>query len=309
MKTFLYTLNIKWLILFFNVITLSFGAVNLQAQVLEEVVVTAQRREQSLQEVPISVNVYSGEQIDLQGYKNLDDLARYSATVNIADGTSSQNTTIRGFGTAGTSLTLTSATPLFVDGVHFGKSSMIKNAFMDTERVEVLNGPQSLHFGMNASAGAFNITSKRPTDAWEGDIAAEFGNDGKRELFGAIGGPINDTWGIRLAGSYDALDGLLIDRVSHNKFPQFESLGGRGIVEWTPNEKFTAMTKFELNRQRNGGEMLTGCVAPGRPLGYSESPLEGIDDLSLDRGLADRVWIPESEGGFSNADRPGYRPV
>jgi len=222
--------SIKFVLLSILYISLFSGPINISAQQLEEVVVTAQRREQTLQEVPISINVYTGEQIDLQGYKNLDDLARYSATVNIADETSSQNTTIRGFGTAGTSLTLTSATPMFVDGIHFGKQSMIKNAFMDTERVEVLNGPQSLHFGMNASAGAFNITRKRPTETWEGDIAAEYGNDGKRELFGAIGGPLSDTWGVRLAGSYDALDGLLKDRVSQNKFPQFESLGGA----WDP---------------------------------------------------------------------------
>ena len=280
-------------------------SINLQAQVLEEIVVTAQRREQSLQEVPISINVYTGATIDLQGYKNLEDLGRYSATVNIADGTSNQNTTIRGFGTAGSSLTLTSAAPLFVDGIHFGSQSMVKNAFMDTERVEVLNGPQSLHFGMNASAGAFNISSKRPTDVWEGDLSGEFGSDGKRELFGAIGGPLTDTLGIRLAGSHDALDGLLKNRVDGNKFPKFDSLGGRATLEWTPVDNFTALTKFEINRQRNGGELVTGCIAAGRPLGYADATIEGIDDLTLDRGLASRVWIPASEGGFSNADRLG----
>jgi outer membrane receptor protein involved in Fe transport len=305
MKDYPQRCYIKWLVLFINAMAFSFGSVNLLAQQLEEIVVTAQRREQTLQEVPISINVYTGEQIDLQGYKNLDDLARYSATVNIADGASNQNTTIRGFGTAGSSLTLSSATPLFVDGIHFGKSAMIKNAFMDTERVEVLNGPQSLHFGMNASAGAFNITSKRPTDVWEGDLSAEFGADGKRELFGAVGGPLSDTLGIRLAGSYDAFDGVVKDRVAQSKFPRFDSLGGRAIVEWTPADNFTALTKFEINRQRNGGELVSGCIAPGKPLGYSESTIDGIDDLSLDRGLADRVYIPASEGGFSNADRLG----
>ena len=139
-------------------------SINIQAQELEEIVVTAQRREQSLQQVPVSVAVFSGEQIELQGFKNLDDLARMSATVNMSDGTSGQNTTIRGFGTAGNSMTLQSATPLFVDGIHFGSLEMVKNAFMDTDHVEVLMGPQPLHFGMDASAGAFTMSSKRPTE-------------------------------------------------------------------------------------------------------------------------------------------------
>jgi outer membrane receptor protein involved in Fe transport len=289
-------------ILIFAITTISIIATsNLHAQALEEIVVTAQRRVQSLQEVPISIGVYSGAEIDLQGYKNLDDLARFSASVNISEGVSGQNTTIRGFGTAGSSLTLISATPLFVDGIHFGSNSMIKNAFMDTERVEVLKGPQPLHFGMNATAGAFNIMSKRPTNEFEGDFSTEFGNDGKRELFGALSGPISDTLGFRVVGSYDANEGPLKSRIDHSKFPQFDSLGGRLMLEWDPSDNLNVLTKFEINRQRNGGEIGSGCAALGRPLGYTGSPVnDGIDDLSADIGVGNRVYLPVESGGLSN---------
>jgi outer membrane receptor protein involved in Fe transport len=275
--------------------------INLHAQALEEIVVTAQRRVQSLQEVPVSIGVYSGAEIDLQGYKNLDDLARFSASVNISEGVSNQNTTIRGFGTAGSSLTLVSATPLFVDGIHFGSAAMVKNAFMDTERVEVLKGPQPLHFGMNATAGAFNIMSKRPTDQLEGDFATEFGNDGKREIFGALSGPISETLGFRVTGSYDANDGPLKSRIDHSKFPQYDSLGGRLMLEWDPSDSLNVLTKFEINRQRNGGEMGNGCAAAGSPLGYTGSiSNDGYDDLSADIGTGNRVYLPVESGGLSN---------
>ena len=282
-------------------------SINIQAQELEEIVVTAQRREQSLQQVPVSVAVFSGEQIELQGFKNLDDLARMSATVNMSDGTSGQNTTIRGFGTAGNSMTLQSATPLFVDGIHFGSLEMVKNAFMDTDHVEVLMGPQPLHFGMDASAGAFTISSKRPTEEYEGDIASEFGNDGKREISGAFGGPITDTLGFRVAVAHDKLDGLLKHRYDDSKFPRFDSLGGRAMLQWKPNDSWNVVTKFEINRQRNGGEIGSGCIAEGSVRGYSVSPVNGSVAGDPDFGIQSSVYVPASEGGLSNSDRLGIR--
>ena len=279
----------------------------LQAQALEEIVVTAQRREESLQEVPVSVIVMTGEQIAKQGFKNLDDLVRYSATVNMSEGGSTQETTIRGFGSSGASMTLQSATPMFVDGIHFGSVDMVKNAFMDTERLEVLNGPQPLHFGMDASAGAFNIMSKRPTQEWEGDMSGEFGNDGKREVSGAFGGPITDTLGIRVAASHDVLEGVLKSRVDGSKFPQFNSLGGRMMLQWTPNDRFNMLTKFEINRQRNGGEIGAGCIAAGDPTGYGgATPISGYQ-ANTDAAIAPNVYVPASAGGLSNGDRLGVR--
>ncbi len=281
--------------------------ISLQAQVLEEIVVTAQRREQSLQEVPVSISVFSGAQIELQGFKNLDDLARMSATVNMADGTSGQNTTIRGFGTAGNSMTLQSATPLFVDGIHFGSMEMVKNAFMDTDHVEVLMGPQPLHFGMDASAGAFTISSKRPTAEYEGDFATEFGNDGKREITGAFGGPISDTLAFRVAVAYDKLEGLLKHRYDDSKFPQFDSLGGRVMLEWKPNESWDVLTKFEINRQRNGGEIASGCIAEGSVRGYVSTTIAGVTPGNPDVGIQSIVYVPATSGGLSNGDRLGIR--
>ncbi len=278
---------------------------NMQAQELEEIVVTAQRREQSLQEVPVAISVYSGELIELQGFKNLDDLARMSASVHMSDGTSGQNTTIRGFGTSGNSMTLQSATPIFVDGIHFGSLEMIKNAFMDTDRVEVLMGPQPLHFGMDASAGAFNISSKRPTAEYEGEIASEFGNDGKRELFGMFSGPISDTLAFRVAASYDNLDGLLKHRLTNSKFPRFDSLGGRAMLEWKPNESWNILTKFEINRQRNGGEIGSGCIAEGSVRGWSAATINGVTPGNPDAGQQTSVYVPASEGGLSNSGQLG----
>ena len=133
-----------------------------EIQMLEEVVVTAQRREQFIQDVPISIEVYNGSVIRKQGYRDMDALANFSPTVLILPRVQDQDISIRGFGTTGNALTLDQAAPTFVDGIHFGRSSQIRLAFMDLESVEVLKGPQPVYFGQNATAGAFNIRSRRP---------------------------------------------------------------------------------------------------------------------------------------------------
>jgi outer membrane receptor protein involved in Fe transport len=274
----------------FAVLT-AFLPLTAQSQVLEEIVVTAERRVQTLQEVPISVGVISGDEINLQGYKNIDDLAKFEPSVQISNDIQEQNIAIRSFSTRGNSLTLQSAAPVFLDGVHFGRMSMVKTAFLDTERVEILKGPQPLHFGMNATAGAFNIQSARPTDVWEGNLATEFGNFGRREVNGAIGGPLTDTFGIRVAGVYEASDGPAFNRYApFDRVGKFHHLGGRASTLWTPREDLTIFSKIERSRQRNGSDVRMGCLN-GAPLsGWGDTPLRN-DDQSLRGIFGDHVSV------------------
>ena len=255
---------------------------SLTAQELEEIVVTAERRVQTLQEVPISVDVYTGDEIDLQGFRSLDDLSKFSTSVQISNGVQEQNVAIRSFSTRGNSLTLESAAPLFLDGVHFGRMSMVKTAFLDTERVEILKGPQPLHFGMNATAGAFNIQSARPTQVWEGNLAAEFGNYGKRELTGAVSGPITDTLAFRLAGIYEGSDGPVFNRYNpEERLPRFHHLGGRASLQWEPREDLTIFSKVERSRQRNGSELTMGCLTGATLSGFGDEITDGEFDPAL----------------------------
>jgi outer membrane receptor protein involved in Fe transport len=271
----------------FGIVALSMpliAPITVQAQVLEEIVVTATRRVQTLQEVPISVGVYSGAEIDLQGYRNINDLSKYSPSVTIGNGIQEQNIAIRSFSTRGNSLTLQSAAPLFLDGIHFGRMSLVKTAFLDTERVEVLKGPQPLHFGMNATAGAFNIMSKRPTAEWEGELGTEFGNFGSKEVNAAIGGPITDTFGIRVAGIFEGSDGPTKNRYNIGESgPKFHHLGGRISSLWNPSDNFSIYSKLEKSRQRNGSQLTMGCLTGATLSGFGDE-FTRDDDASL-RGL------------------------
>lgn len=250
---------------------------------LEEIIVTAQRREQSLKEVPISIEAFSGLEIQQQGYRTMDDLAEFSPSIEIDTRMQDQNISIRGIGTAGSSLMLEQASPTFIDGVLFGRTSMVKSALFDLQRIEVLRGPQPVYFGASAVAGAFNLITKKPTPEWQGDVRTEIGNYGRRTLEGGIGGPLSDTFGLRIAAKYDSSDGYLKDVITGDDFPERRDLAGRLTLRWTPNDSFRATARVGYSDTEQGPEPVAVCL--GR--GYEELDANEIPDrdggVMLDR--------------------------
>jgi len=236
--------------------------VTLQAQgVLEEIIVTAQRREQSLQEVPISIETVSGEEINRQGYRDMQELVNFSPTVTVEPDILRSSITIRGFGAASAdALTIEQSSPTFIDGIHYGRTSQVKVAFMDLQSVEVLKGPQPVYFGQNAIAGAFNLTTRKPTPEWEGIANLEYSDDNTQKAEFGVGGPITETLGIRVAGSFQRSDGYLVDVVTNDKFPHYKNYGGRVILHWTPTDNFQATVKFETSDQNKGAQGNHVCL-------------------------------------------------
>jgi outer membrane receptor protein involved in Fe transport len=181
-----------------------------QQAALEEIVVTAQRREQSLQEVPVSLEVFTGTGLIEQGFNTLTDLAAISTSAEIRSDMIGYTISIRGMGSTGSALSTEQSATTFIDGIHLGRGSMSHGSYFDLQQVEILRGPQPVHFGMNATAGAFSLTTKKPGPEWEGDITAEYGNFGRMKLEGGIGGPITDTFGIRVAAKINRFAGHMI---------------------------------------------------------------------------------------------------
>lgn len=264
-----------------------------QAQVLEEIVVTAQRRTQSLQEVPISIETISGAEIAKQGYRDLDDVASTTPGILIDTGQNDTIVTIRGFGTTGNALTREQAAPIFLDGVHLSRASQAKLAFLDVDRIEILKGPQPIYFGMNASAGAFNIQSRMPTPEWEANFNSEVGLDFNRRMMATagVGGPISDTLGIRVSGKYEKSDGFLEDLIDGNKFPHQEDFGGRAILRWTPSDQLTVTGKVEAIRIDAGSAAGLFCTTgasmlwTGTGAGQTPNPTGSPRSLYVDAPL------------------------
>lgn len=228
------------------------GPALLQAQALEEIVVTAQRRTQSLQDVPISIQAVTGDEMVRQGFRTMNDMSVFAPGLVVKVEEEEQGLMLRGAGTQSKGVGVEAAVPAFIDGVHFGRASSLKSAFLDVEQVEILRGPQPVFFGQNATAGALNIRTRRPGAEWQGKAIAEYGNMGRQSIEGAIGGPVTDTFGIRVAGKFDRFEGHLRDWLTGDKFPQQESAMGRATIQWTPTEQFQATLKGQVDKHDHG---------------------------------------------------------
>jgi outer membrane receptor protein involved in Fe transport len=237
----------------------------LSAQALEEIIVTAQRREQNLQEVPVSLEVLTGLDMQVKGIDALEDLAVFSPSVEMEFDVIRSQVSIRGMGSNGPNLAMEQSAAMFVDGVHFGRGSMYQGAYLDLERLEVLRGPQPVFFGQNATAGAFSLTTKKPGPEWEANVTAEVGNLGRKEIEGGIGGPITETLGIRVAAKVVRYDGHLIDIVDGSPFPYRKDNGGRITLQWTPTEAFQATLSATIQDSKNGGKGRVYCRSLGTP--------------------------------------------
>ena len=278
----------------------------LHAQALEEIVVTAQRRVQSLQEVPISIQAVSGLELTQNGFRTMEDMSSFAPSVEINESLHEWSVTIRGMGNDVANMSVEQSAPIFVDGIHFGRPSMIKGAFLDLERVEVLTGPQPIYFGQNATAGAFSLTTRKPTETWESEATAEFGNFGRTTFEGGIGGPVSESVGIRLAGKWDSTDGHLTDAFTGNVFPHREDSSARLTALWKVSENFEVLAKAEVTKRRSAGDTNVVCESEFPP--PTDTGLNSIDvGAVLVRGRAPTYDALYDQRPIPNCAEDGFK--
>src|SRR5882724_7935333 len=168
---------------------------------LEEVVVSAQKRVENVQNVPIAVTVVSGDTLAKANVSGFADVAKFSPSLTVTTGDHPANSSIviRGIGTFAFSIAAEPSVLVVVDDVAVGYQAQAFTDLVDLDRVEVLNGPQSTLFGKSASAGLVNVTTKAPTDTltYFGDF--KITNDDEQRATLSVSGPISDTLSLRVS--------------------------------------------------------------------------------------------------------------
>lgn len=178
---------------------------------IETIVVTAQKREQSLQDVPIAVTAVSAQLLQDTGVRDIKDLTLLTPGL-IVTSTSNETVTtarIRGIGTVGDNAGLESSVGIVIDGVYRPRNGVSFGDLGELERIEVLKGPQGTLFGKNTSAGVINVVSKRPTNEFESQIELSAGNYGAMEGSASVNGGLTDTLSGRLYVAARERDGLI----------------------------------------------------------------------------------------------------
>lgn len=211
---------------------------------LPEIVVTAQKREENVQNVPVSISVISSQKIEQAGIKKAGSVARYTPNVFTRDAGNYHQVNIRGVSSFINSIN--SPVGMYVDDVNLPNVYMQNPALFDVERVEVLKGPQGTLYGRNSEAGVINIVTRQPGNEFHGKIFTELnaydtahGYSPGTEMGVSLSGPIvEDKLAIGVSGNWLYTRGFIKNEFDDNKDAQkFNDITGRGIVRWTPTEK------------------------------------------------------------------------
>jgi iron complex outermembrane receptor protein len=205
---------------------------------LEELIVTAQKREQNLQDVPVGVSLLSGKAISEAQIQSAAELATLLPTLNVqaSSGPSTSSFNIRGIGTQTFSPGVDPSVSTMLDGVVMGRSGMAFLNLVDIARVEVLRGPQGTLYGKNASGGVVHIITRDPTPELSGTAAATAIEDDEYRVDGSVAGPITDTLGYRLTGSKVDDDGWAKNVYNGKKINDSDSYTVRGKLLWQAND-------------------------------------------------------------------------
>ncbi len=180
-----------------------------------EIVVTAQKRTENVQDVPISVAVFSGETLEKQNVFNIEGLAKVTPNLNVAKGaqTSYVRLAIRGIGAA-SNTTVEPSVAVFLDGAYVPRVGAVVSSMLDIKSVEVLRGPQGTLFGRNASVGAVSFHTAQPQYGdLSGEVTGEIGNGDRYKVTGVVNVPVSDQAAFRFAGSQQWFKGYW-----HNEF-------------------------------------------------------------------------------------------
>ncbi len=236
---------------------------------LEDIIVTARKRAESVQNIPVAVTAYSPAQLQRYDISSIERVAAATPNLTVGRATtgSGAQITLRGIGTPASALGIESSTAVIVDGAYYGNGRILAEGFFDLGRIEVLKGPQALFFGKNATAGVISITSANPTDTFEGSTRVGYEFKAKQVYAEQIlSSPLTETLGVRVAvraakmfggfaknlatpqtftvtdtagGPVQTLTAAPADRLA----PKFKDLNGRLTLQWKPTERLTNTLK------------------------------------------------------------------
>lgn len=221
------------------------------------IIVTAQKRAQDIQEVPVAVTAIGGEALQSLGVTDVLDLNALAPSLQVKtdDNAANPKIFIRGIGLNDFNPNTASAVAIYSDGVYIGSPLAQMGQFFDLERVEVLRGPQGTLYGRNTTGGAINLISRKPGKEFETNAYAEYGSFNSFTGEAGVGGPIGgDTLAYRLSGVYVTNDGYALNRLTGNRGNDADRGSVRAQLAWTPSATFDALFQLRYGRS-NGGSI------------------------------------------------------
>lgn len=236
------------------------------AQSIEDIIVTATRRQADVQDVPISISAYTGKFLADSGIDTLQDLAAYAPNLTFTTGSQPTNAriAIRGIGSVSNNA-IEPAVGVFVDGVYLPRSGAALGNLVDMQVVEVLRGPQGTLFGRNTAAGALNLRSNDPGTEFEGHVLAELGNYRASSLEAVVSGPLSDSVAGRFATRRTEHGGIAYNQFDDRRVGEREDLGARGKLLFDIGDYLEIKWTVDYNEINSGGNIVELDPATSSP--------------------------------------------
>ena len=274
----------------------------------EVIIVTARRRAETAQEVPLAISVVRGDSIEATGNFNVVKLQQLAPTLQVYT-TNPRNTSvnIRGLGVPFglTSDGFEQGVGIYVDDVYNSRVAAATFDFLDVNQVEVLRGPQGTLYGKNTTAGAINITTNQPTFNFEGRAELSVGNLGLKQAKAAVSGPLSDTIAARIAIASTSRRGTIYNVMSDRWINEQDNLGIRGQLLFQPNDDFSLTLSGDYSKQNPEccGTVFVRVGTTQRPLtrqydalaaaqGYvvpSRNPYDRLTDLDSELNAGNKI--------------------
>lgn len=264
---------------------------------IDEIVTTARRREERLQDIPVAATTFSREDLDRYGLASLEQISSDTPHLVISRGVSGAGPTLwmRGVGTSGGSAGFDPAVGIVIDGVSYARGRWVQQGYFDLEAAEVLKGPQALYFGKNNSAGLISLRTANPGDSFEAYVLAGYETEAQETVIeGMVSVPITDTFGARLALRQSDMSGFMknsaqpqvgVDPLGYvipgglnSRLPNERDQLGRLTLRWQPDERLEVIGKANWARNRDSSRYSTlqqvRCFGPGG----QPQPIFGVPD-------------------------------
>jgi iron complex outermembrane recepter protein len=291
---------------------------------IEEIIVTAQRQAESLQDVPIAVSAFSAEALEKQQIENASDLQLTLPNVTFTKGNfTGSSFTIRGIGDLCVGVSCDSATAIHVNGSPLLATRLFETEYFDLERIEVLRGPQGTLFGRNATSGVVNfVTAKPDLTGFAASGEAEYGNFDAIKIKGMVNVPLGETFGIRLAGFYQKRDGYTKNLFDGSDIDGRDMYAIRGSIRWEPTDTtrvdfFGYYFREDDDRMRIQKQLcqrdptgILGCLPARRDFGTTNANSTFVGVLSSREFLSSQgipsvfglgsLYGPDAYSGFVN---------
>lgn len=281
---------------------------------LEEVVVTATKRAQSIAQIPASISAVSAEDMEAKGQRDLSDLGGAVPGLQVSPDNTDISVTIRGVGHSLYSPAAENSVALHLDGVYLSRPADAQMAFFDVDRVEVLRGPQGTLYGRNATGGAINIVSNAPTQDFSGETSVGVGNYGRTDLEAVVSGPLAANLLGRLGGfCHERWDGFGKNLFTGDDVDTLHECGGKAALQWTPVDKLNLLARLDYYHANdsNGLYHYVGPVnqpfpgAPTLPQLFGANPTPGnvrdIDSATNPNRYAN-IWGSSLDGSYELND-------